>query len=47
MSVSFIKIFSALPSFNDLYYGQTGNIRLKPENASQLNVGLTYSKRHF
>lgn len=34
-----------MPSFNDLYYGQTGNIRLKPENASQLNVGLTYSKR--
>lgn len=41
----FYKDIFRLPSFNDLYYGQTGNIRLKPENASQLNVGLTYSKR--
>ena len=41
----FYKDIFRLPSFNDLYYGQTGNIGLKPENARQLNVGLTYTKR--
>ncbi len=41
----FYKDIFRLPSFNDLYYGQTGNIDLKPENARQLNVGLTYTKR--
>lgn len=40
----FYKDIFRLPSFNDLYYGETGNIRLKPENARQYNVGLTYSK---
>ena len=34
-----------MPSFNDLYYGQTGNIRLKPEQAQQYNIGLTYGKQ--
>lgn len=42
---AFYKDIFRLPSFNDLYYGQTGNIGLKPENARQLNVGLTYTKR--
>lgn len=42
---TFYKDIFRLPSFNDLYYGQTGNIGLKPENARQLNVGLTYTKR--
>lgn len=40
----FYKDIFRLPSFNDLYYGETGNIRLKPENARQYNVGLTYAK---
>ena len=42
---AFYKDIFRLPSFNDLYYGQTGNIGLKPEKARQLNVGLTYTKR--
>lgn len=41
----FYKDIFRLPSFNDLYYGQTGNIRLKPEQAQQYNIGLTYSKQ--
>ena len=41
----FYKDIFRLPSFNDLYYGQTGNINLKPENARQLNVGITYTKQ--
>ncbi len=41
----FYKESFRLPSFNDLYYGQIGNTDLKPENARQYNVGLTYSKR--
>lgn len=40
---AFYKDVFRLPSFNDLYYGQTGNIGLKPERAQQLNIGLTYS----
>lgn len=40
----FYKDIFRLPSFNDLYYERTGNIDLKPENARQLNVGLTYGK---
>jgi len=33
-----------LPSFNDLYYNSIGNSKLKAENASSINVGLTYGK---
>ena len=40
----FYKDIFRLPSFNDLYYGETGNNKLKPENARQYNIGLTYSK---
>ena len=40
----FYKDIFRLPSFNDLYYSQTGNINLKPENAIQYNIGITYSK---
>lgn len=40
----FYKDIFRLPSFNDLYYGQTGNINLKPEKARQYNIGMTYSK---
>ena len=31
------------PTFNDLYYARVGNVRLKPEIARQLNLGLTFS----
>ena len=30
------------PTFNDLYYDRVGNSALKPEKASQINVGITY-----
>ncbi len=40
----FYKNIFRLPSFNDLYYDQTGNIDLKPEKATQYNIGITYSK---
>lgn len=45
----FYKDIYRLPSFNDLYYGETGNVDLKPENASQYNIGITYNKAisHF
>ncbi|CCZ74654.1 uncharacterized protein BN535_00882 [Bacteroides caccae CAG:21] len=33
-----------MPSFNDLYYQEVGNSKLKPENARQYNIGLTYSR---
>lgn len=40
----FYKDIFRLPSFNDLYYEEVGNSKLKPENAWQYNVGVTYSK---
>ena len=40
----FYKDIFRLPSFNDLYYQEVGNTKLRPENARQYNVGLTYSK---
>jgi len=39
----FYKNIFRLPSFNDLYYSQVGNRNLKPENANQYNLGLTYT----
>lgn len=41
---AFYKDIFRLPNFNDLYYGQVGNAGLKPENTTQYNVGLTYTK---
>ena len=32
-----------MPSFNDLYYIRMGNTRLRPENANEYNVGITWS----
>lgn len=40
----FYKDIFRLPSFTDLYYEEVGNSKLKPENARQYNVGVTYSK---
>lgn len=31
-----------IPTFNELYYNQIGNIHLKPEIANQMNVGTKY-----
>lgn len=45
----FYKSIFRLPSFNDLYYNQTGSINLKPESTQQYNLGVTYTKEicHF
>ncbi len=40
----FYKNIFRLPTFNDLYYTNVGNIHLKPETTHQYNIGLTYSK---
>jgi len=40
----FYKNIFRLPSFNDLYYGETGNKDLLPEKTTQYNIGMTYSK---
>lgn len=40
----FYKNIFRLPSFNDLYYGETGNKDLLPEKTTQYNIGITYSK---
>ncbi|MEZ3577295.1 MAG: TonB-dependent receptor [Muribaculaceae bacterium] len=39
---AFAKQSYRMPTFNDLYYTDAGNAYLKPEMASQYNVGLTY-----
>lgn len=39
---AFYKNIFRMPNFNDLYYGRIGNIDLKPENANQINAGITY-----
>lgn len=31
-----------MPTFNDLYYREVGNINLNPENTHQLGLGITY-----
>lgn len=34
-----------LPTFNDLYYGTIGTRTLKPEQASEYNIGLNWNKK--
>lgn len=34
-----------VPSFNDLYYRNTGNLNLKPEDAQELSAGLTLTRQ--
>jgi outer membrane cobalamin receptor len=41
---AFYKRIFRLPTFNDLYYTDIGNIDLRPEYATQYDVGLQYSK---
>lgn len=42
---AFYKEIFRMPTFNDLYYTDIGNIALKPEYATQWNAGLLYSKQ--
>jgi outer membrane cobalamin receptor len=41
---AFYKKIFQMPTFNDLYYTDMGNANLKPEYATQYNVGLNYTK---
>lgn len=51
---AFVKRSFRMPTFNDLYYTDIGNASLKPESATQYDVGLVYGHvwhhgiiRHF
>ena len=41
---AFYKHIFRMPTFNDLYYTDIGNIKLKPEFTHQYNVGFRYEK---
>ncbi len=41
---AFYKHIFRMPTFNDLYYGDIGNINLRPEFTTQYNVGFQYDK---
>ncbi|MDR2951012.1 MAG: TonB-dependent receptor [Prevotella sp.] len=41
---SYKKIFR-VPTFDDMYYIRMGNINLKPEYATQYNIGLTWTEK--
>jgi vitamin B12 transporter len=43
---AFYKNIFRMPTFNDLYYTDIGNIALKPEYTHQYNIGLYYSKNY-
>ena len=42
---AFYKQIFRMPTFNDLYYTDVGNIALKPEETKQYDVSLEYSKQ--
>lgn len=41
---AFYKKVFRMPTFNDLYYTDIGNISLKPEDATQYDAGVEYTK---
>lgn len=43
---AFYKHIFRMPTFNDLYYTDIGNIKLKPEFTHQYNVGFRYEKKY-
>lgn len=43
---AFYKHIFRMPTFNDLYYTDIGNIKLKPEYTHQYNVGFRYEKSY-
>jgi outer membrane cobalamin receptor len=42
---AFYKRIFRMPTFNDLYYTDMGNIKLRPEFTTQYNIGFQYDKR--
>lgn len=43
---AFYKNIFRMPTFNDLYYTDIGNINLKPEFTHQFNLGMQYGKTY-
>jgi len=43
---AFYKRIFRMPTFNDLYYTDIGNVALKPEFTHQYNVGFQYNKSY-
>ncbi len=43
----FYKHIFRAPTFNDLYYTNVGNTKLRPEFADQYNLGFTYEKQQL
>lgn len=43
----FYKNIFRMPTFNDLYYREVGNINLEPEKTHQFDIGVTFNKPHF
>jgi outer membrane cobalamin receptor len=41
---TFYKRIFRMPTFNDLYYTDIGNVALQPEYTTQYNIGLQYEK---
>ncbi|MCL1937883.1 MAG: TonB-dependent receptor [Candidatus Azobacteroides sp.] len=41
---AFYKRIFRMPTFNDLYYTDIGNINLRPEYTTQYNIGFQYNK---
>lgn len=41
---AFFKQTFRMPTFNDLYYTDVGNVSLRPERATQYNLGLTWHR---
>lgn len=44
--IAFYKRMFRMPTFNDLYYTDIGNISLNPEFATQYNIGCAYNAQH-
>ncbi|MDD4438896.1 MAG: TonB-dependent receptor [Tissierellia bacterium] len=43
---AFYKNSYRMPTFNDLYYTDVGNVELQPEYSFQYNLGATYGKKY-
>lgn len=43
----FYKNIFRMPTFNDLYYREVGNLNLKPEKTHQWNVGIVLNEAHI
>ncbi|MGN0281962.1 MAG: TonB-dependent receptor plug domain-containing protein [Prevotella sp.] len=42
-----VKQTFRMPTFNDLYYLQIGNTSLRPENANEYGIGMTWNSRRW